>query len=115
MTTHRIYPLVIHNALHTHLRATPDEMRAVGHFVGERPARAAGPSAVYVPLRGYSQLDDASGPLHDPESDRAFGGGRRDAAPALRVVELDAHVNDAAFAAAVADGILAALPAGAPP
>jgi uncharacterized protein (UPF0261 family) len=101
---------VIHNAFHTHLRATAAEMRAVGRFVGERLAPAAATSAVYVPLRGYSQLNNAAGPLHDPEADRAFVAGVREAASELRVMELDAHVNDLTFAAAVAEGILAWLP-----
>jgi uncharacterized protein (UPF0261 family) len=104
---------VIHNAFHTHLRATTDEMRAVGRFVGERLALAVDTSAVYVPLRGYSQLNNASGPIYDPESDRAFVRGVREAAPALSIVEIDAHMNDVEFSAAVADGAIAMLEAGA--
>src|SRR5207253_1300489 len=105
---------VVHNAFHTHLRATSDEMRAAGRFVGERLAGAAGPVAVYIPRRGYSQLNNPDGPLHDPTADRAFVDALRAAAPACPVVELDAHVNDVAFAAAVADGVLAMLSTAAP-
>jgi uncharacterized protein (UPF0261 family) len=95
---------VIHNPLHTHVRTTPDEMRAVGRFVGERLAAAAD-AAIYVPTRGYSQLNNAGGPLYAPEADRAFVDGVRAAAPGLRVVEVDAHINDAVFASAVAEAI----------
>ncbi|MFS2054621.1 Tm-1-like ATP-binding domain-containing protein, partial [Variovorax sp. CT11-76] len=58
-------------------------------------------------------------PLHDPEGLAAFTGALRDSVGATRMIELDAHINDAAFCEAalrvfdawVADGT---VPAGRP-
>jgi uncharacterized protein (UPF0261 family) len=65
---------------------------------------------VLLPLRGVSMIDAPGQPFHDPEADRAlFESLRAHAAPAVRVREIDAHINDAAFAHALADELLASL------
>jgi uncharacterized protein (UPF0261 family) len=102
-------PWVVHNALHTHVRTAASEMRAVGRFVGERLAEADEHACLYVPLRGYSELNRLGGPLYDPEADRAFVAGARETAPRLAIHELDAHINDLSFSQAVAGAVLALL------
>ncbi len=99
---------VKHNAIHSHIRTSVDEMRAVGRFVGERLANAAH-VVLFVPKRGYSQLNREGGPMYDPESDRAWVEGFRAAAPNVKVVEMDNHINDLAFAAAVAEATQAMI------
>jgi uncharacterized protein (UPF0261 family) len=103
---------VVHNARHTHVRTTADEMLAVGRFVGQRLAEAGDRASLFVPLRGYSELNRNGGPLYDPEADYAFVTGVRTAAPCLSVHELDAHINDGSFAVAVAGAVLTVVSTG---
>ena len=76
-----------------------------------RSASAAkGPTAVYVPLRGVSALDREGQPFWWPQADDALFQSLRDwMSPQVRLVELDLHVNDPAFARAMAEGLLAML------
>jgi uncharacterized protein (UPF0261 family) len=63
-----------------------------------------------LPLRGVSMIDRDGQPFHDPEADEAlFSSLRTELKDSIRVRELDAHVNDAEFAHAVADELLAML------
>jgi len=103
-------PLVRHNAIHTHVRATRAEMAAVGRFVGERLRGGRGSSRVVVPMRGFSQLNVAGGPLHDPEADSGFLAGLRAALAGntqsgVEIIEADLHINDETFADMLANQI----------
>ena len=94
---------VIHNPLHTHIRATFTEMEEVGKFIAERLAKSTGPAYVVVPTRGFSQLNFKGGPMYDPESDKGFLKGLRDelkrsGARNVIIEEHDLHINDADFA-----------------
>ena len=93
---------VIHNPIHTHVRANFEEMRDAGRFVGERLSQTRGPATVMIPQRGFSQLNIEGGPLYDPEADRGFVEGLTAAsAGQLAITELDLHINEPAFAEAV--------------
>ncbi len=93
---------VIHNPIHTHVRANHAEMREAGRFVGERLRPTTGPAAVMIPRRGFSQLNIEGGPLYDPEADHGFIEGLTAAgAGQLAIAELDMHINEPAFAEAV--------------
>ncbi len=101
---------VIHNALHTHVRANRQEMAAVGRFIAERLCESSGPAAVLIPARGFTQLNIEGGPMHEPESDRGFREGldeelARHPTKRVSVRSLDLHINDPAFAEAAARGI----------
>ena len=76
-------------------------------MIAERLAASTGPVHVVVPTRGFSLADIAGGDLYDPEADRAFIDALR---AALRrdfaYEEVDAHVDDPAFADLVADRYL---------
>ena len=96
---------VIHNPIHTHIRASHDEMAAAGRFVGERLAAARGPVRVLLPLRGFSQLNIEGGPLHDPEADAGFAEGLRETDPDADIRAVDLHINDPAFATLLAEAI----------
>jgi uncharacterized protein (UPF0261 family) len=61
-----------------------------------------GPVRFLLPLRGVSSIDAEGMPFHDTDADRAlFEAIRKDwaAAPNRKLVEIDAHINDQAFAA----------------
>jgi uncharacterized protein (UPF0261 family) len=98
---------VIHNPIHTHVKANHDEMVAVGRFIAERLSRSIGPALILVPNLGFSQLNIAGGPMFEPESDRGFLEGlsaelARTGAKNVAVEVLDMHINDPAFAEAAA-------------
>jgi uncharacterized protein (UPF0261 family) len=64
-----------------------------------------------VPARGFSLSDAAGGALYDPAADRALIDALRDALRAgIPFEEVDAHVDDPAFADLVAERYLALLP-----
>ncbi len=96
--------LHVHNAQVTLMRTTPEENCRIGAFIVERLNRMQGPVRFLLPLQGVSAIDAAGQPFHDPEADQAlFSGiraGWRDA-PNRRLVEIDAHINSAEFAAAL--------------
>jgi uncharacterized protein (UPF0261 family) len=101
----------VHNANVTLMRTTPDECAQLGRVIAEKLNAATGPTALLVPLRGVSAMDKEGAPFHDPEADAAlFDALRRHVrTPPVELVELDLHINDPAFADAVADRLLAAL------
>jgi uncharacterized protein (UPF0261 family) len=103
----RFYP---HNPTVTLMRTTPEEMDRLGKEVAEKTSAAGGPTCVMVPLRGVSAIDAAGKPFWWPEADAAlFQSVRNWIAPYVELVELDAHINDAAFAEACARKLLALM------
>ena len=93
---------VVHNPIHTHVRANRAEMSAAGRFVAERLSQTTGPATIMIPQRGFSQLNIKGGPLFDPEADQGFIEGLTSAgAGRLTIAELDMHINEPAFAEAV--------------
>jgi uncharacterized protein (UPF0261 family) len=94
-----------HNPAVTLMRTTAEEMAELGARIGRKVVAAAGPSEVFWPDGGVSALDADGRPFRDPAADEACrqaldreltAGGR-----SLRRV--DAHINDPAFASAMAD------------
>jgi uncharacterized protein (UPF0261 family) len=99
-----------HNQAVTLMRTTPEENVVLGRWVAERASMSGGPVEIHVPLRGVSALDREGQPFWWPETDAAlFDAVRRHAGANVRVVEVDAHINDAAFATGMAKALLAML------
>ena len=71
------------------------------------PVGSTGPVQVIAPTRGFSLADAEGGDLWDPEADRAFLDALRDALrDDFAYEEVDAHVDDPAFAELVAERYL---------
>lgn len=112
-------PAHTHNRLLASALSAPEFRRGVATEIASRLARAEGATCVLLPLHGIEGWDRPGEPLHDPEGLAAFTGALRDSVGATRMIELDAHINDAAFCEAalqvfdawVADGT---VPAGRP-
>jgi len=112
-------PAHTHNRLLASALSAPAFRRGVATEIASRLARAEGATCVLLPLHGIEGWDRPGEPLHDPEGLAAFTGALRDSVGATRMIELDAHINDAAFCEAalqvfdawVADGT---VPAGRP-
>jgi uncharacterized protein (UPF0261 family) len=95
--------LYVHNAQVTLMRTTPGENAAIGRWIIERVNRMDGPVRFLLPLQGVSAIDAAGKPFHDPEADQALFAAIRSAwkpAANRQLVEVDAHINDPAFAEA---------------
>jgi uncharacterized protein (UPF0261 family) len=100
-----------HNPSVTLMRTSADECLEIGRRIGEQLAAARGPTVLMLPLRGVSMIDIEGGPFHDPAADAAlFEALRSHAGPEVEVVAVDAHINDPAFAAALADKLLTLMP-----
>jgi uncharacterized protein (UPF0261 family) len=95
--------LYVHNPSVTLMRTTPDECAELGRRLAAKLSAATGPVALFVPLRGVSAISGEGGPFSDPAADAALRAGLREGlAPHVEVHELDAHINDPAFAEAMA-------------
>jgi uncharacterized protein (UPF0261 family) len=96
-----------HNPVATLVRLTAEEETTLGRMVAERLNEARGPVWVVAPTRGFSLADAEGGDLWDPEADRAFLDALHDAVrPGIPYEEVDAHVDDPAFADVVAERYL---------
>jgi uncharacterized protein (UPF0261 family) len=95
--------LYVHNPSVTLMRTTPEECAELGRQIGRKLSAARGPVALFVPLRGVSAISIEGGPFHDPAADEALFTALRDnLAGNVELHELDTHVNDPRFAAAMA-------------
>jgi uncharacterized protein (UPF0261 family) len=95
--------LYVHNPSVTLMRTTAEECAELGRRVGAKLSAATGPVALFVPLCGISAISGEGGPFWDPEADAALRAGLRETlAPSVEMHEVDAHVNDPAFAVAMA-------------
>jgi len=102
--------IYVHNPTVTLMRTTPEEMDQLGKEVANKASAANGPTAVLLPLRGVSAIDAEGKAFWWPEADAAlFQSVRNWVAPDVDVVEMDAHINDPAFAEACAKKLLAMM------
>jgi uncharacterized protein (UPF0261 family) len=86
------------------IRANKDEMASTGKTMAEKLNRALGPIVVVVPNQGFSPANRRGKALYDPEADRAFVEVlKRSLKPSIRIVEVDAHINDELFAKQAVD------------
>jgi uncharacterized protein (UPF0261 family) len=99
-----------HNPTVTLMRTTPEENDKLGKEIAQKASAAKGPTKILVPLRGVSAIDKAGQPFWWPEADAAlFQSLRNWVAPQVELVELDVHVNDPEFAAALSDTLVGML------
>jgi uncharacterized protein (UPF0261 family) len=105
-----------HNRLIASVSIDPAMRRELARALGERLAKSLGPCCVLLPTHGIEGWDRPGEPLHDPQGLAALIDELpRHLGPNTRLLTLDAHINDAAFAEAalqvfddwVAQGIIA--------
>ncbi len=90
-----------HNRLLSSVMMTADQRREMARAICTQLATAKGPVTLLLPNQGGNEWDRPGGPLSDPEGLAAFLGEIRTGCPAnVTLVELDAHINDPAFAEA---------------
>jgi uncharacterized protein (UPF0261 family) len=81
------------------VRTSEQELEQVGANIAERANRAAGPVAVVIPLRGFSEAGKKGAPLYDPQADQGFVRAlKRALDKRIKVTEVDCNINEDAFA-----------------
>ena len=103
-----------HNPIHTHVRATRDEMMTMGREVGERLSGYRVPVEILIPEKGFTETGRPGGLIHDPESDAGFRAGLEDRLerkpnPHLKIKASPFNINDPEFASDIAEAMTALL------
>lgn len=91
----------------TLMRTTPEENARLGEIFAEKLNAASGPVAVYIPLKGVSEIDLEGKPFYDPAALPAFVNAlksrlRKD----IPIIEMQTDINDPAFASATVEALL---------
>jgi uncharacterized protein (UPF0261 family) len=97
--------LYVHNPTITLMRTTVEENAELGRRIARKLNGADAPTVLFVPLKGVSAIDVDGQPFRDAEADEALFGALREGIDSSKVEvhEVDADVNDPAFASAMAD------------
>ncbi len=99
--------LYVHNPNVTLMRTTPEECAQLGRITAEKLNRARGPVAFMMPLRGVSAIDAPGQPFAWAEADTCYLEGlKTNLNSRVRLVEVDAHINDATFSECAAKTLL---------
>jgi uncharacterized protein (UPF0261 family) len=106
--------LYVHNPTITLMRTTPEEMAELGRRIARKLNAAESATVLFVPLKGVSAIDVEGQPFHDAEADAALFAALREGIDTSKVEvhEVDADVNDPAFATAMADRLHELIEAG---
>jgi uncharacterized protein (UPF0261 family) len=96
-----------HNPQVTLMRTTPGECAELGRILAEKVNAYAAPVTVLLPKKAISVISAEGGAFHDPKADAAlFDAIKKHLRKDVPVVEMEAKVNDDAFARACAEGLL---------
>jgi len=88
----------------TLMRTTPEENRQMGEIFAEKANAARGEIRFLIPMKGYSMLDSVNEKQEpqvfwDPVANQSFVDALKDRLnPSIRVIEVDANINDAIYA-----------------
>jgi uncharacterized protein (UPF0261 family) len=102
----------VHNANVTLMRSNACELEAAAQRIAEQLNRARGPVRLLLPLGGLSMIDAPGQPFHDPAADAVlFDTLERlfEPSDSHRLLKLPFHINDPAFAQAVAQELRAVV------
>jgi len=99
--------MYFHNPNNANVKASRAEMSQVGQVMAERLNRARGRTEVLIPLRGSSVYGSKGGPLYDPVGSTLLRKALKQYLdPGIRLIEVEAHINDPEFAAVCAGRML---------
>ncbi len=87
-----------HNPNITLVKTSPEEMGAIGKIMASKLNEARGPTIVMIPLRGFSYPNRKGEALYDEEGNQAFIKTLKRNLKGIKVIEVDAHINDSEFA-----------------
>jgi uncharacterized protein (UPF0261 family) len=96
-----------HNPAVTLMRTTSSENEQLGEILARKLTAAKGPVVLILPLHGVSGIDAAGKAFHDPGADeKLFSAIRRNLGGNVKLIEMEAHINDPAFADRIAEEFL---------
>lgn len=99
--------LIIHNPTVCAVKATNEELAILGKELGEKAAKAKGPTEVLLPLGGLDKYEADGGPWQSEESDRVLFDAIHAAVDgAVPVRELSGNINDPIFSEATVETFL---------
>ena len=99
-----------HNPSVTLMRTTPEECAEIGRITAIKLNRASASVTVLIPMQGVSAIDKPGGPFYSQAALDAFRSAMKAVLnPGIRLVELDAHINDDAFARAAAELLMESI------
>jgi uncharacterized protein (UPF0261 family) len=89
---------IAHNPSMSLVRTSSEEMKTVGKIMASKLNEARGPTIVMIPLRGFSYPNRKGEALYDEEGNQAFINTLKRDLKGVKVIEVDAHINDPEFA-----------------
>ena len=96
-----------HNDAITAVRTDESDLKRVAEHLGKIYNDARGPFKIFVPLGGFSSHDSTEGHLYEPDLPPIFAKDLREAIDDHIPIEaLPYHINDEAFAIAIADAVI---------
>lgn len=99
-----------HSPYVTLVRTNMREASLLGQKLAKEANRAKGKVVVLMPLKGFSAIDKKGQPFCDPETDKQLlESVKKYALPHVRILEIDAHINDQAFAMEVVETLKKAI------
>ena len=96
-----------HNPTVTLMRTTAEETAELGRIMARKLSEAQGPTTVIIPTQGVSAIDKTGQPFDSPEARTAWIDNlKAHIGDTVTVIEMDAHINDDAFATKLAETLL---------
>ncbi|MYB94383.1 UPF0261 family protein [Candidatus Poribacteria bacterium] len=96
-----------HNPTVTLMRTTAEETAELGRIMARKLSEAQGPTTVIIPTQGVSAIDKTGQPFDSPEARTAWIDNlKAHIGNTVTVIEMDAHINDDAFATKLAETLL---------
>jgi len=96
-----------HNPTVTLMRTTAEETAELGRIMARKLSEAQGPTTVIIPTQGVSAIDKTGQPFDSPEARATWIDNlKAHIGDTVTVIEMDAHINDDAFATKLAETLL---------
>ena len=97
-----------HNPTVTLMRTTAEETAELGRIMARKLSEAQGPTTVIIPTQGVSAIDKTGQPFDSPEARTAWSENlKAHIGDNVKIIEMDAHINDDEFATKLAETLLA--------
>ncbi len=94
----------------TLMRTNKAENEELGTIIGQRLNKSKGKVSILLPLQGISKISSRGGPFHNPEIDQVlFTTIKEKVRESIKVLEMEANINDAIFAKAAVDNLLSLM------
>ena len=94
----------------TWVRLSPEELKEVAKEFARKLNSAKGPVKIIVPMKGWSSVDVPGNPTYDPKEDRLFVSELRTLLKKdIPIIEVDANMEDPAFAQSLLEEALEIL------